>query len=372
MDKKQGEIMERHLATVQVIKSVEPIQGKDRIGYISFRNVAWRVIGERTLQFGDKVIYIEYDSILPEFPAFEFLRKRCWSARWQGFKIGCMKMFNLVSYGLLLTWESVRDIIPADVWENYQEGDDLTELLHVRKVDDDEVAISTKARPPFIPKTDETRAEVLPFLFDEKWQGLPVYCTVKVDGQNANFSLYNGRFQIASRNSLLYDEELAKAKEELVPDNTLRFRSMSIFHAMACKYDIPRKMEAYGLVNCVMQCEQAGPNIQGNKMRLADNELFIFNLFDIAEQRYRSWQAIEQFSQSAGIPTVPFIEETRFHWKTIDELYEYSRGIYPNGHAREGVVIRAVGDGKYLPLPERGMANAFSFKIINPDYLLKN
>ena len=28
--------------------------------------------------------------------------------------------------------------------------------------------------------------------------------------------------------------------------------------------------------------------------------------------------------------------------------------------------------GKYLPLPERGMANTFSFKVINPDYLLKN
>jgi RNA ligase (TIGR02306 family) len=361
----------RRLASVQIIKSVEPIPGKDRIAYISFNNVAWRVIGEKALHAGDKVIYVEYDSILPETPAFEFLRKRCYSARWQGFKIGCMKMFNLVSYGLLLTGESVRDLIPAEAWANYQEGDDLTELLHVRKVEEDEAAISTKARPPFIPKTDETRAEVLPFLFDEKWQGLPVYCTVKVDGQNANFSLYNGKFQIASRKSLLYDEELAQAKEELSPDNIIRFRAMSIFHAMACKYDIPRKMEACGLVNCVVQCEQAGPNIQSNKMGLTDNELFIFNLFDIEEQRYRSWTAIEQFSQSAAIPTVPLIEKTTFHWKTIDDLYEYSRGTYPNGHAREGVVIRALGDGHYMSAPEEDMHGCWSFKIINSDYILK-
>jgi RNA ligase (TIGR02306 family) len=361
----------RRLASVQIIKSVDPIPGKDRIAYISFNNVAWRVIGEKALQSGDKVIYVEYDSILPEIPSFEFLRKRCWSARWQGFKIGCMKMFNLVSYGLLLTWESVRDLIQAEDWANYQEGDDLTELLRVRKVEEDEATISANARPPFIPKTDETRAEVLPFLFDEKWQGLPVYCTVKVDGQNANFSLYNGKFQIASRKSLLYDEELAKAKDELTPNNTLRFRAASIFHAMACKYDIPRKMEACGLVNCVVQCEQAGPNIQSNKMGLTDNELFIFNLFDIEEQRYRSWAAIEQFSQSADIPTVPFIEKTTFHWKTIDDLYEYSHGTYPNGHAREGVVIRAIGDGQYISAPEEDMHGCWSFKIINSDYILK-
>jgi RNA ligase (TIGR02306 family) len=361
----------RRLASVQIVKSVEAIPGKDRIAYISFKSVAWRVIGEKSLSIGDKVIYIEYDSILPEIPAFEFLRKRCWSARWQGFKIGCMKMFGLVSYGLLLSWESVSDVISANDWAVYQEGDDLTELLKVRKVEEEEVVIYAKARPLFIPKTDETRAEVLSFLFDAKWQGLPVYSTVKVDGQNANFSLYNGKFQIASRNSLIYEEELAKAKEELTPDNTINFRAMSIFHAMACKYDIPRKLEACGLVNCVVQCEQAGPNIQGNKMGLADNELFIFNLFDIEEQRYRSWAAIESFSQSAAIPTVPFIEKTTFHWETIDDLYEYSRGTYPNGHAREGVVIRAIGDGQYITAPEKDMHGCWSFKIINSDYILK-
>jgi hypothetical protein len=122
----------------------------------------------------------------------------------------------------------------------------------------------------------------------------------------------------------------------------------------------------------VLQCEQAGPGIQGNKMGLFDNELFIFNLFDIQEQRFRSWNMIDLLSYNAGIPTVPFIEETKFHWKTIDDLYDYSKGTYPNGHAREGVVIRAVGDGKHLSLPEEGMVNSFSFKIINPDYLLKD
>jgi RNA ligase (TIGR02306 family) len=329
------------------------------------------VIGEKFLKSGDKVIYIEYDSILPEIPAFEFLRKRCWSEKYRGFKIGCMKMFNMVSYGLLLTHESVKDIIPAADWEHYQEGDDLTGLLQVRKIEDDEVVVSQKARPPFIPKTDETRAEVLPFLFDEQWQELPVYCTVKVDGQNVNFALYHGRFSISSRNSLLYDEELDKAKQELIPENRRRFHEASVFHEMACKYALASTIDAYGLINCVVQCEQAGPGIQGNKMGLADNTLFIFNLFDIQEQRYRSWEAIKQFSQNAEIPTVPFIEETTFHWKTIDELYEYSRGTYPNGHAREGVVIRASGAGNYLPLPEADMNGCWSFKIINPVYLLK-
>jgi ATP-dependent RNA circularization protein (DNA/RNA ligase family) len=139
---------------------------------------------------------------------------------------------------------------------------------------------------------------------------------------------------------------------------------------MACKYDIPRKMDACGFAGCTVQCEQAGPNIQNNKMGLADNELFIFNLFDIQAQRYRSWAAVKQFSESMGIPTVPLIEETTFQWKTIDELYAYSKGAYPNGHVREGVVIRAIGAGEYLPMPEEDMYGCWSFKIINSDYLL--
>jgi hypothetical protein len=213
---------------------------------------------------------------------------------------------------------------------------------------------------------------VLPFLFEEWWQGIPVYSTVKVDGQNVNFALHKGRFYIASRNRLLYDEDLSIAKQELIPENRIRFRAVSVFHDMACRYLLPLKLEFYGLADHVLQCEQAGPCIQGNKMGLADNTLFIFNLFDIQEQRFRSWEAIDLFSFNAGIPTVPFIEETKFHWKTIDDLYKYSKGKYPNGHAREGVVIRATGDGKYLPLPEIGMVNSFSFKIINPDYLLQD
>ncbi|MDR1398937.1 MAG: hypothetical protein LBJ41_03335 [Treponema sp.] len=43
---------------------------------------------------------------------------------------------------------------------------------------------------------------------------------------------------------------------------------------------------------------------------------------------------------------------------------------YPNGHVREGVVIRAIGDGQYLAASGEDMRGCWSFKIINSDYFL--
>jgi RNA ligase (TIGR02306 family) len=384
----------RNLATVQIIKSVDPIPGKDRIGYISFQKVEWRVIGEKSLKSGDKVIYIEYDSILPVNPAFEFLRKRCFSEKYQGFKIGCMKMAGLVSYGLVLPYESVKGIIGPGDWEKLAEEADLTDILQVRKAEDDPPAPPRVKKNwfqklywnlfgkkeklpegfvPLVPRTDETRAEVLPYLFEERWQGLPVYTTVKVDGQSVTYAIFKGKFYVASRNAILYVEKLQKAKRDFKPGRRNHWKVYgSVFFEMACKYDIPAKMVKYLDTDYAIQCEQAGPGIQKNKMGLEDNELFLFNLFNIHDQGYYQWEGLCAFSQAVDIPTVPFIEKTEFRWKTMDELYAYSKGTYGNGKFREGVVIRSAqtADNPYILNAEKDMHAMWSFKVINPDYLV--
>ena len=72
------------LATISVIQEIVPIEGKDRIVLATVENYH-SIVQKDEFRPGDKVIYVYYDSILPERPEFEFLRKRCWSEKYQGF-----------------------------------------------------------------------------------------------------------------------------------------------------------------------------------------------------------------------------------------------------------------------------------------------
>lgn len=81
----------RQLATIQKISNIEPIEGKDRIELATV--LGWKVIVMKDqFSVGDLCIYCEVDSILPEKPEFEFLRSRCYSKKWKGFRIRCMKL----------------------------------------------------------------------------------------------------------------------------------------------------------------------------------------------------------------------------------------------------------------------------------------
>ena len=64
----------RNLASIQKIEWKKPIEGKDRIELVGI--LGWQVITKKDeFQVGDKAVYVEIDSILPEKPVFEFLRK---------------------------------------------------------------------------------------------------------------------------------------------------------------------------------------------------------------------------------------------------------------------------------------------------------
>ena len=63
--------MSRKLASIQIIKDIQPIEGKDRIMLATIEG--WHVIvGKDDFKIGDKCVYIEIDSVLdPNNPVFE-------------------------------------------------------------------------------------------------------------------------------------------------------------------------------------------------------------------------------------------------------------------------------------------------------------
>ena len=86
------------LATVSVIQDIRSIEGKDRIVLATVENYH-SIIQKDQFMVGDRVIYIYYDAILPEKPEFEFLRKRCWSEKYNGFRIRPMKRYKALRSG---------------------------------------------------------------------------------------------------------------------------------------------------------------------------------------------------------------------------------------------------------------------------------
>jgi RNA ligase (TIGR02306 family) len=66
--------MDNNLATVQEVTEIQPIVGADQIEVASV--LGWKcVVKKGDFKVGDKGIYICIDTIVPEVPQFEFLRR---------------------------------------------------------------------------------------------------------------------------------------------------------------------------------------------------------------------------------------------------------------------------------------------------------
>jgi hypothetical protein len=400
------------MAYVATISKLDPIEGKDRILYASLENSGWQCIVDTSNKVGDKVVYCEIDSILPPEPEFEFLRKRCWSDKYQGHVIKGMKMSGLVSYGLVLPISVLngKKWIPAKKLKDsiFEDGFDVTELLQIRKNEDDEniqtgikmigceskfqkwlnkwlwkLGIRHKNRCmidgwlSFAHKTDETRIENIPYLFNEQYRGTPVYITEKADGTSGTFAIYKGIFYAASRNRVLYRKPVKKAIAELKPGKTYGDKYVDA----ACKYSLPKGMTKLKFKDVVIQGEIAGPGIQKNPMGLSEVCLMLFSVFIPGKQAgsttpigsYLGWDEIAGVATSLGASTVKLLERTVWKWKDKESLKEYARGNYGNGKPREGVVIRydIKDSGSWaLPSGERGMSNCWSLKCVSDDYIL--
>ena len=111
----------RHLATIRKIKELRPIPNADRIEVAIIDG--WECIVNKADGFkvGDLIVYIEIDSVLPDKPEFEFMRK-------YKFRVKTIKLRGQVSQGLVLPL-SILGTNP------YGEGADVTETLGIKKYD---------------------------------------------------------------------------------------------------------------------------------------------------------------------------------------------------------------------------------------------
>lgn len=344
--------MERKLATIQTISNLEPIQNADRIEVASI--LGWKcVVKKGDFKVGDSVVYFEIDSFLPVKPEFEFLRENCYrkfeDGR-EGFRIKTRRMRGQFSQGLVMP----LSILPQG---KYEVGQDVTELIGVYKYEPPMpkclMGLAKGKFPGFIPKTDETRVQLLQEVIS-RHAGLDCYITEKIDGSSVTYFIRDGVFGVASRNLELQE-------------------GLNAYWKWAKENSVEEKLRSLEC-NIAIQGEIHGVGINGNPLQLPNIDVRFFNAFYIDTCQYLSFRNFLELITQLGFKTVPILE-TKFKLvNSIDELVKIAVGksvITPKAW-REGIVIRPLNEVMDIGMSLAGFGNngRLSFKVINPEYLL--
>ena len=341
--------MERQLVTIRTVTDIRPIENADSIVACQL-DYGWVVVARKDeYQVGEKACYLEIDSWVPTELA-PFLSKGKDPREYNGIRgerLKTVKLRGQISQGLILKLDMVPQIMdqPEDI--------DLATILGVIKweppSDNSGGPNRSKPRgnfPYWLWKSDQERCQNF-------WNKIPrdidMEVSVKLDGSSATY-FYNAnclhvdepRFGVCSRNL------------ELKPPETEEFDP---WWEMAFKYDLETKLKNLGR-NIALQGEVIGVKMNGNWEKLEDRQLFIYNAFDIDNQRWLPSAERVALCNELGLQHVPILEFRKFDFANIEEALAYAEGPSIRNKTREGVVFKAV-DG------------SFSCKIISNLFLLK-
>jgi RNA ligase (TIGR02306 family) len=249
--------------------------------------------------------------------------------------------------------ETQKQLIPLD---NSIIGLDLTESLGIQKW---EPSIPAQLQgmmkgnfPSFIPKTDQERCQNLRKDIFETHKDEIYEVSVKLDGSSMTIYVKDGEVGVCSRNIDLKETE------------------GNSFWKVARDQGLIDALQGYcedmGL-NLAIQGELIGEGIQGNPEKLKGQRFYLFDVYDITEDRYMEpserYIVLDELKKGgADVDHVPILEPlrvTRFV-DTIDDLLGFAEGPSLNPQTkREGVVFKS-------------LSSDFTFKAISNSYLLKH
>lgn len=336
----------RKLASIQTIEEIQPIDGADMIEKARVLGW-WVVIKKGQFNVGDKIIYHEIDCLLPIKPVYEFLLNGTTpknvsidGKEFTGIRLRTKKLRGCISQGLILPM--IDDLNLMDV------GDDVSEALGIVKYEQPIPAcLSGLVRgkfPEFLPKTDEPRIQNCSHLLETDDN---FYITEKLDGTSATFYKRDGVFGVCSRNIDLFESD----------GNT--------HWNIARQLDLENKLEE----NMCIQGEIIGESIQGNKYKQKGQRLFVYNIYNIQQQRYLGFNELIEYTTKKRLETVPIISRDYNLKTSLEDILKMAENKSVLSEVeREGIVVR--------PMIEKtaaieGIIQRFSFKAISNKFLLK-
>lgn len=365
----------RQLASIQRINGIYPIEGRDRI--VQYGINGWKVIDQvGKYAVGDLVVYLEVDSWVPNALA-PFLTKKGDPRVFEdvpGERLKTIKMGGALSQGLLLPLSvlQVTDFLGNSGWPMgmvIDEDTDVTEFLGILKWERSPEFRAANAKgdlPYFLRKTDQERIQNVKRLNEVVRRSYEV--TEKLEGQSFTAFIFGEETGVCSRNLQLKMDEASTWRDT--------------FFA----YDLGAKLrQARDILGAdvAFQGEQVGPGIEGNIYGFYEVKLFIFDVWDITNQRYLLPKERRDLLAAVGLSGVPYVGEL----------------IFPDGEdtlmfkVRDGIVREILSDGEMLqsirqallaaayrcsdlaPVVSEGLVfksniDDYSFKAVSDEYLL--
>jgi len=364
--------MERNLASIQIIRDLQPIEGADRIMLASV--LGWKcVVDKGQFNVGDKCIYFEIDSLIPAAPWNDRFRKEAMD---KPLRIKTRKFKGQISQGLcfdlsIIPFECTYTTTDAEGEPElqrgeyvYEVGDDVTTILKVEKWElpvPAELSGQIKGNFPtvYISKTDEIRVESIQNIVDECIdKNLEMVGTLKCDGS----SMTTGIIPYPNHELGKMDREFIVCSRNL----NLKESEGNSFWKMVRKYDIGNKLLPMAEDFC-LQMEIIGEGIQKNRMGIKGIDVRVFNVKNITQGVYLGHDAAVEFCSNIGIPFVPVIVRRKFTKDdTADSLLKIADELkYDNGHPAEGIVWRPIIETYSDVLKGR-----LSFKTVSRKFLL--
>lgn len=348
----------RALVYSSTIEAIQPIEGADNI--CTYQVQSWMVVDKiNKYQVGDKVLYFEIDSWVPDTLApFLSRDKPKVHQGVLGNRLRTVKLKGQVSQGLIM---SFSDCKVQAVQEDFV---DFTEVLGVIKweLPEEKTPANPKGNfPHFIRKTDQENIQNIrrtvenlmntgkiqkddTWYIQEKLEGSSMTVFWKSDNldKEGNPTPYG----VCSRNLQLKTDE----------SNT--------FVDTAKLYYLEENLKNLSL-NIAIQGELVGPDIQGNIYGLTKFQWVVFDIFCIDTQKYLAPEEVKDICDVLGlshVPTYGTIKGSVIDPTVNNELWFIAEGLTKFGNnpnqLQEGIVVKH-------------QSGEFSFKIRSNKYLLK-
>lgn len=352
-----------NLASAQRILSITPIEGADAIETATV--LGWQVVIKKgEYKVGDLCCYIQIDTVMPELPEYEFLRER-------NFRVRTIKLRKQLSQGLIVP-------LPKGNWN---EGDDLTSVIGVKKYEKPDnnptqiekpkmpkvwykkwiylfkynilykwfPSLQKKMRSPFptnlVSITDEERIQNIPKVL-ETHKGKEFILSYKLDGSSITIIhqrvLGKSKFRICSRRFELHDKKNDWYK---------------VFEATSFQDEITKLVKYFGTDDIIVQGEAIG-KFNGNHHNLQSDQIRLFNIYVNGKKLTQDYFISTCLANN--IPHCPMYKKVILNhsMEEVLKMSEIKDVINPSVEV-EGLVWRCVEDN-------------LSFKAINNKFLLKN
>lgn len=334
----------RKLATIARIDQILPHPNADSLELANVRG--WQVVTKKDeFKVGDRCVYCEIDSVMPDRPEFEFLRTR-------NFRIKTIKLRGELSQGICFPLSILDTDIEsyAEFSKHFLDEDDVTNELGVTLYQATIPACLggdvEDAFPSFIPKTDCGRIQNHSWILYELSQ-LEWVATEKLDGSSCTIYWKNGSLHVCSRNWELCNDERNAFWQAVKSDGLIdKLKDSPI----------------------ALQGELLGPKIQGNRYGVKQPTLYFFDAYDMNEGCYLNFLDFMMVCDRLNVHIVPLEQMgVTLDQRSVSELLKSAEGKsnLMGSAEREGLVWKPMVE---ITHPRIGRV---SFKTISNAFLLK-